>query len=95
MEPRITEVEPARVLSFLDWFGKSEKQTLLIHLEKSRYLALIEATELQAKATMQPDSENIERFAKEKLLEAAELEVAIKVLSGINPQTTFIARIEL
>ncbi len=90
----IIELEPERLNNLHKWWGKPEALELISCLEKARQKAMLEHSDLAIKARAEAN-DSFRTAADFKLLEAAEFDVAIKVLKSFFPDGPFIARIEL
>ena len=91
----IIELEPTRVNAINNWWMKPEAGDLIACLEKAAQKATQEYAELSVKAIAEDGNPNYEQPAKEKLMQAAEFQTAVKVLKSFFPDGPFIARIEL
>ncbi len=90
----IIELEPARAHSLNLWWMKPEATELLLCLTNARAKKMIEYSDFTIKGTAEKNANFIDA-ADQTLIEAVELEHAIKVLKSFFPDGPFIARIEL
>jgi hypothetical protein len=91
----IIELEPTRINAINNWFLKTESADVIACLENSAKKAMVEFAELSTKAKADNGNAQYIAAAQEKLGEAAEFQIAVKVLKSFFPDGPFIARIEL